>query len=300
MARLGYGGKREGMPARANHPSGKVRELRRRLLIAAKRSPKGRFHGLYDRIRRGDVLAGAWRLVRANGGAAGVDGETLGAIEQQGVGWFLEEIAGRPRRGTYRPRPVRRRHTPKADGKQRPLGIPAMGARVVQGAAEFVFERLRLTLPPDKTRLVEIGPAKAGFEFLGCHRRGVRAPFKKGRQYRFRRPSAKAMKRVRTRIRELTDRRRSAGVKDIREVIGEIDPVLRGRGGSFRTKNASAKLRRIDRYLERRLTRLRTRRGGNRPARLDPEAWTHVRFVRDHGLYRLLGTIRCLKGANAA
>lgn len=164
----------------------------------------------------------------------------------------------------------------------------------------LVLERLRLTLHPDKTRLVELGPDKDGFDFLGCHLRVVRSRFKKGPEYLFRWPSVKAMKRVRTRIRELTDRRKRAGMKDVREVIRDLNPLLRGWGGYYRTGNASVKFQQIDSYDARRLNRLLARRGGNRPAHFDPEAWTHERLVEDHGLHRLLGTIRYAEGANAA
>jgi len=78
---LGRGGKREGMVERPNNPEEKVRELQRRLWTCAKRSRSRRFHALYDRIWRGDVLLEAWRRVKANGGAAGVDEVSIGDIE---------------------------------------------------------------------------------------------------------------------------------------------------------------------------------------------------------------------------
>lgn len=134
------GGKREGMPARANDPTDKVRRLRRRLFRVAKRSRTRRFHALYDRIHRGDVLREAWRRVKTNRGAAGIDGETLSMIDQEGVEEFLLEIQRRLRTGRYWPQPVRRRYIPKSDGTQRPLGIPTVRDRVVQAAAKLVIE----------------------------------------------------------------------------------------------------------------------------------------------------------------
>jgi retron-type reverse transcriptase len=128
------------MAARPNNPIDKARQLQRGLYMAAKRSRGRRFHALYDRIRRGDVLAEAWRRVKANGGAAGVGGESLSAIERQGVGPFLEDVARRLRDGRYGPQPVRRRYLPKGYGPQRPLGIPTVRDRVVQAAAKLVLE----------------------------------------------------------------------------------------------------------------------------------------------------------------
>ena len=81
----------------------KVRQLQRRLWAAAKRPPERRFHALYDRIPRSDVLAEAWKRVRRNKGAAGVDAQTIAAIEEYGVERFLEELASELRAGEYRP-----------------------------------------------------------------------------------------------------------------------------------------------------------------------------------------------------
>jgi retron-type reverse transcriptase len=107
-------------------PVVKVRQLQRRLWVAAKRSPERRFHALMDRIWRRDVLQEAWRRVRRNRGTAGVDRETLADVEQYGVERMLEELHVVLRAGTYRPQPVLRRYIPKADGRQRPLGIPTV------------------------------------------------------------------------------------------------------------------------------------------------------------------------------
>jgi group II intron reverse transcriptase/maturase len=118
----------------------KVRELQRKLWVCAKQSKTRRFHALYDRIYRSDVLWKAWVRVRSNGGAAGVDENTLRSIEEQGVAQFLEGIQADLKASEYRPSPVRRQYIPKADGKQRPLGIPTVRDRVVQMAAKIMIE----------------------------------------------------------------------------------------------------------------------------------------------------------------
>ncbi len=121
-------------------PVGGVRKLQRQLWAAAKQSPGRRFHALYDRIWRSDVLREAWARVRANRGAAGVDRETLAAVEAYGVGRMLDELQEALRTGTYRPAPVLRREIPKPDGRTRPLGIPTVRDRVAQQAARLVLE----------------------------------------------------------------------------------------------------------------------------------------------------------------
>lgn len=130
------------MPVRANSPNDKVRELQRRLWRCAKRSRTGRFHALYDRIYRSDVLWEAWRRVEQRRGAAGVDGQEIRDIEASGVAGFCRDSAVTLQASTYRPRPVRRRYIPQGDGQQRPRGIPTVQDRVVQMAVKLVIEPL--------------------------------------------------------------------------------------------------------------------------------------------------------------
>ncbi len=145
---VGRAGKREGMArtAEPNYPEGrhvapaKVRQLQNRLWAAAKQSSGRRFHALYDRIYRSDVLWEAWERVRANRGAAGVDGWTLGVVEAYGVERMIAELQESLRAGIYRPAPVRRVEIPKPDGSKRPLGIPTVKDRVCQQATKIVLE----------------------------------------------------------------------------------------------------------------------------------------------------------------
>lgn len=149
------GGTRQGMAgtARSNSPDGRrvidlsrlspvrgARRLQRWLWAAAKQSPQRRFHALYDRILRRDVLGEAWGRVRANKGAAGVDKQTLAEVGAYGVGRLLDELAQDLCTGNYRPAPARRVGIPKPQGGVRPLGILTVRDRVAQQAARIVLE----------------------------------------------------------------------------------------------------------------------------------------------------------------
>jgi len=453
---VGGAGKREGMAASSgpNHPGvrehvDKVRRLQRRLCGAAKRSPERRFHALYDHLSRRDILDEAWKRVKCNKGAAGVDKQTIADVEQSGVDDFLEGIATELHEGSYWPPMVRRQYIPKADGKKRPLGIPTVRDRVVQTAVKLMLEpifeadfkptsygfrikrsatmaletlrkrgarggnhvldadikdyfgsidhekllklvskrisdqrvlkllkkwleagvmeegcvrhstagtpqggvispllaniylhvldaaweregahygtlvryaddfvvmcdtkeqveraeaRVRrvlawlgLELHPEKTRRVDLSWGQHGFDFLGCHlrKRMSGAIWEKERRRVYflqREPSARSMKRVRQRVKELTGRERN-GVKDVRVIVRDLNPVLRGWGNYFGTGNAAKRFNQVDSYVWRRLQSFLKKRKGRNLAAGDLERWDRA-FFWSHGLHRLRGTIR--------
>src|SRR6202023_4399677 len=104
------------------------------------KSPDFRFYALYDKVYRKDVLTFAYVCSKANGGAAGVDGQRFEDIEAYGTERWLDELAQELKSRTYQPLPVRRVYIPKPDGKQRPLGISTIRDRVVQTSAMLVLE----------------------------------------------------------------------------------------------------------------------------------------------------------------
>jgi RNA-directed DNA polymerase len=157
-----------------------------------------------------------------------------------------------------------------------------------------VLCELGLELHPEKTRIVDLREGREGFDFLGCHfharvsgsmlERGMR------RYYLHRWPSTRSMKRVRQRVKELTGRDRN-GVKDVRVLISDLNPVLRGWGNYFRTGNAARKFNQLDSYVWLRLKRFLVKRYGRNLRAGRAEQWT-CEFFWQHGLHRLRGTVR--------
>jgi RNA-directed DNA polymerase len=117
-----------------------IRSLQKKLYTAAKAEPTRRFHQLYDKVYREDIVAHAYRLARAADGAPGVDGQSFEDIEAQGLEEWLGGLGQELRARMYRPAPVRRVMIPKPGGGERPLGIPTIRDRVVQTAAKLVLE----------------------------------------------------------------------------------------------------------------------------------------------------------------
>ena len=167
-------------------------------------------------------------------------------------------------------------------------------AEVALDLVRQVLTGLGLELHPDKTRIVDLGEGRQGFDFLGCHfharvsgrllERGIR------RYYLHRWPSDRSMKRVRAKVKALTGRNRN-GAKDVRVLIRDLNPVLRGWGTYFRTGNAAAKFLQIDRYVVGRLRRFLVKRQGRNLRPGQTVRWTED-WLNGLGLYRLRGTIR--------
>jgi RNA-directed DNA polymerase len=166
-----------------------------------------------------------------------------------------------------------------------------------------VLSRLGLELHPEKTRKVDLSWGQEGFDFLGCHlRKRLSGPIwekERKRVYFLQRwPSTRSMKRVRQRVKQVTGRNRN-GVKDVRVLIRDLNPILRGWGNYFRTGNAAQKFNQLDGYVWRRLRGFQVKRKGRhlRPGEL--LEWTRD-FFHDLGLHRLRGTVRYPGAVHAA
>lgn len=125
---------------KTNNSKEKVRQLQNKLYLTAKKCQKRRFHALYDKVYRDDVLIEAWKRVKANKGSSGVDGIRIEDIEKMGIEKYLKELKNELIEGEYIPSPVKRVMIPKPDGSERPLGIPTVRDRIVQMAAKIAIE----------------------------------------------------------------------------------------------------------------------------------------------------------------
>lgn len=153
----------------------------------------------------------------------------------------------------------------------------------------LIMERLGLKLHPGKTRIVNINRGKDSFEFLGCTIRKRRSIQRNPRWHFVQRwPSPQAMKRIRTRVHELTNASRS-GTPDVKHLIASLNPVLRGWSNYFRTGNADDKFNQVDGYVHHRIQSWLIRRGGQRPS-VRLEKWPHLRLYA-MGLYRMQGHV---------
>jgi group II intron reverse transcriptase/maturase len=170
----------------------------------------------------------------------------------------------------------------------------ARACEQAEARIRVILERLGLELHPDKTRRVELYDGKQGFDFLGCHLHkrlsGRLWEQRRERLYFLQRwPSQRAMQHVRQRVKELTPRSRCHA--DVRDVIADLNPVLRGWGQYFRTGNAARRFIQLDTYVWRRLLALRVKRKGRHLHAGEAERWTRDYFHR-LGLHRLRGTVR--------
>ena len=162
------------------------------------------------------------------------------------------------------------------------------GAREALRRIGLVMNRLGLTLHPTKTRVVNLRRGKEGFVFLGCTIRKRRSVQRNPRWHFMQRwPSPKATKKLRDRVRELTDSRQNG--RDVKRIIAKLNPVLRGWGNYFRTGNADWEFNKLDTFVYRRIRRWQFRRGGQRATKR--KAWTSEQLY-GMGLHRLQGTVR--------
>lgn len=128
------------MNAKANNTKDKVRELQRKLYLSAKANNKRRYHALYDKVYRRDILVEAWKRVKANKGSSGIDNISIESVQIYGIDKLIDEIQYELATNKYYPKPVRRVYIPKKDGTKRPLGIPTIKDRIIQMATKIVIE----------------------------------------------------------------------------------------------------------------------------------------------------------------
>jgi RNA-directed DNA polymerase len=174
----------------------------------------------------------------------------------------------------------------------------AQAERALAAVGE-ILASLGLRLHPEKTKVVDLREGREGLDFLGCHFRARMSgrlweQRRIVRYYLHRWPSQRAMARLRDKVRARTGRNRAG--TDIRDVIAELNPILRGWGNYFRTGNAGIKFRQIDWYVVGRLRGLMVKKRGRNLRPDQADQWTEPWF-NDHGLHRLRGTIRYPRAA---
>lgn len=125
---------------KTNNTKDKVRQLQRKLYQSAKRNSVRRFHAVFDKVYRKNILFQAWKQVKSNKGSAGIDKQFIFDVECYGVDKLILEIQEELKEGNYEPPVIRRAYIPKGNGKERPLGIPTVRNRIVQTAAKIVLE----------------------------------------------------------------------------------------------------------------------------------------------------------------
>jgi group II intron reverse transcriptase/maturase len=165
--------------------------------------------------------------------------------------------------------------------------------REAERRVRILLREIKLELHPDKTKRVDLGWGKQGLDFLGCHlRKQFSGPLwetaRKRVYFLNRWPSMKSMKRIRQRVKSLTPKRRSH--EDMRIVIDQLNPVLRGWGQYFRTGNAADKFSEIDRYVVWRLKRMAIHRKGRNLKPGEARKWT-ASYFHALGLHKLSGTV---------
>ncbi|WP_242865921.1 reverse transcriptase domain-containing protein [Desnuesiella massiliensis] len=128
------------MNAKANNTIDKARKLQRKLYLSAKTNKRRKFHALYDKVYREDILMKAWKQVKANKGIGGIDEIYIDDVVEYGESKLLKEIQQELIENHYNPKPVKRVYIPKKDGKKRPLGIPIIKDRIVQTATKIIIE----------------------------------------------------------------------------------------------------------------------------------------------------------------
>jgi hypothetical protein len=273
---------------------------------------------LADKVYKRKNLEMAWEKVKANRGSGGVDGQSLEAFEGQ-LEQQLDRLQQELKEDVYQPLPVRQHPIPKRDkpGEHRMLGIPAIygyqltryaddwvitcksaaEARAAVAAAGRILKQLGVELHPQKTRIVHV---RDGFEFLGYKiKRGqrklhppeskIRSQTRQGALYAY--PKEKSIRRFMDRVRQRTKRKLPLTTK---ELIAELNPLLRGWGEYYKRAHVRKLFHRLDGWIVRRIWSHRYKRWRNGGWKRLPKKTLY----REHGLVNLIGLIPSLASRN--